>query len=62
MLYNLACLHSLCGERAAALAALGRAVRGDGAFGPMAAADPDFAALRPDPAFEALTTAPLPRS
>lgn len=54
VLYNLACAHSLGGEKDRALARLGEAV--DAGFGPRAAieGDEDLASLRGDPRFAAI--------
>ena len=55
VLYNLACAESLAGLGEAALAHLRQAVEHDSSFAELAAADEDFAALRDDPGFSAVT-------
>jgi hypothetical protein len=54
--YELACLDALEGDREAALAGLRTAVERDARLAGKAAADEDFAALRDDPEFAAITS------
>jgi len=54
--YELACLEAWEGHRDAALAALGRAVEREGELKGAARGDEDFASLRDDPGFRALTS------
>jgi tetratricopeptide (TPR) repeat protein len=60
VLYNTACLEALEGEHEAALADLARAVELDGAFAEYAVDDEDFASVRNDPRFLAITGQPEP--
>jgi len=53
--YNLACYHSLAGNRGHALAHLARAVSFDPEYRGLAEAETDFDPLRSDPDFQALT-------
>jgi tetratricopeptide (TPR) repeat protein len=55
LFFNLACCESLMGQTADALEHLRRAIELSEEFRPLAKDDPDLAAIRDDPAFEALT-------
>ncbi len=52
LLYDLACVEALAGEKERALTSLGEAVRRDAQFAEHARGDPDFASIRDDPEFE----------
>ncbi|MEQ8849214.1 tetratricopeptide repeat protein [Botrimarina sp.] len=56
--YNLACYHSLAGERMAALRRLKRALDLDRSLAALVADEPDFDAMRADPALRMLLAAP----
>jgi len=54
LLYDLACMESLAGDTEAAVGHISRSLELDPGLKAGAAADPDFAALRQDPRFQAL--------
>lgn len=57
-LYNLACYHSLAGRRMDALRSLKRALDLDRSLAELVAGEPDFDAMRADPALRMLLAAP----
>ena len=54
VIYNLACMHALAGEKAAAIEKLAEALRLDPELTDWSRQDPDFDAIRQDPAFQAV--------
>ena len=58
ILYNLACAESLAGRREDALGHLQESVGLDASFAELAAKDPDFEAIRSEPAFSAVAGQP----